>query len=594
MKSKKLLSVLLAVIFIFSSCFIGVSASASTEIIEEVIISKTQLSVEESTWILEAVSQGYLLKNKATGLYLTMDKTNSTLFQAPKRSAVESQRFAFLTNGNHRIMYNNAYNLAIYSNTDGNAVLFQSASNWWTAPEGAANNAYCQFQATIADGEEIVIRFAGGGAYLQAQIIEDVIVSKTQLSVEESTWILHKVSDKYRLENKATGLYLTMEHDGTNFNLFQAYDRGNANTSQLFAFTKTSGSVGNGYYFLKHVTLNRTIYSNDDGNEILTRSAGDWTNPPPGASANSLCQFHSTLDFANADGAELVIKMAGGGAYLQAQIIEDVIMSKTLLSEEQATWKLEAVSQGYLLKNKATGLYLTMDQTNSTLFQAPKRSVVESQRFAFFTNSAHRIMYNNAYNAAVYSNTDGNAILFQSASNWWTAPEGAASNSYCQFQANIADGEEIVIRFAGGGAYLQSAISPVKTEEKVTVTAGAEANGTVSGNAGEVVVGTSITLNATADAGYVFDGWYFGEIRVSADAEYTFVAEQDINLVAKFVAFYGDADFNGEIGNADAVVIRKELMNEAEYKAQYDANEDGKFDILDLVKIKDLLLDKAE
>ena len=53
-----------------------------------------------------------------------------------------------------------------------------------------------------------------------------------------------------------------------------------------------------------------------------------------------------------------------------------------------------------------------------------------------------------------------------------------------------------------------------------TVTAVAENGGTVTGG-GTVLEGQSITLTATANDGYTFDGWYDGETKVSDAAEFT-------------------------------------------------------------------------
>ena len=67
-----------------------------------------------------------------------------------------------------------------------------------------------------------------------------------------------------------------------------------------------------------------------------------------------------------------------------------------------------------------------------------------------------------------------------------------------------------------------------------TVTANAETGGTVSGG-GTVLDGESITLTATADEGYTFDGWYDGDTKVCDTTE--FVVENittDKTYTAKF------------------------------------------------------------
>lgn len=75
-------------------------------------------------------------------------------------------------------------------------------------------------------------------------------------------------------------------------------------------------------------------------------------------------------------------------------------------------------------------------------------------------------------------------------------------------------------------------IIPAATKINIAVTA--EANGTVTGS-GEYLKNSNVTVAATPNSGYKFSGWYNGETSVSTNASYTFKAERDIALVAKFV-----------------------------------------------------------
>jgi len=68
---------------------------------------------------------------------------------------------------------------------------------------------------------------------------------------------------------------------------------------------------------------------------------------------------------------------------------------------------------------------------------------------------------------------------------------------------------------------------------KVVITVTAEANGTVTGS-GEYLKNSDVTVVATANSGYKFSGWYKDGTSVSANATYTFKAENDIALIAKF------------------------------------------------------------
>lgn len=84
------------------------------------------------------------------------------------------------------------------------------------------------------------------------------------------------------------------------------------------------------------------------------------------------------------------------------------------------------------------------------------------------------------------------------------------------------------------------AISCSKPEVKkynVMYSVESQIHGTVSGtcNSGaKVKQGNNVTLTATANTGYAFDGWYEGETKVSSDSAYTFKVTKKVNLVARF------------------------------------------------------------
>ena len=90
----------------------------------------------------------------------------------------------------------------------------------------------------------------------------------------------------------------------------------------------------------------------------------------------------------------------------------------------------------------------------------------------------------------------------------------------------------------------------LKTFE-VTVTAEPEEGGVVSGG-GTYDCGTEVTVTAEADECYDFVGWFVGETLVSEDAEYTFTAEADVDLVAVFtIKTYVVTSTAGENGAVD-------------------------------------------
>lgn len=85
-----------------------------------------------------------------------------------------------------------------------------------------------------------------------------------------------------------------------------------------------------------------------------------------------------------------------------------------------------------------------------------------------------------------------------------------------------------------GGASAQAPVS-----DKVTISVSCDpSQGIVSGG-GRKVVGTSVTIVATPKAGYLFNGWYENGKLVSNNANFTFPATVNRNLVAQFREFQG-------------------------------------------------------
>ncbi len=68
----------------------------------------------------------------------------------------------------------------------------------------------------------------------------------------------------------------------------------------------------------------------------------------------------------------------------------------------------------------------------------------------------------------------------------------------------------------------------------VTVSSDPTAGGSVTDLSGNYACGTELTLTATPDSCYNFDGWFVDDTLVSTNTEYTFTVTEDVDLEARF------------------------------------------------------------
>ena len=156
----------------------------------------------------------------------------------------------------------------------------------------------------------------------------------------------------------------------------------------------------------------------------------------------------------------------------------------------------------------------------------------------------------------VTSKTNGNSIFLPAAGNrlgtdlvnsgsygnYWSGSL-CGSNSYSAYNLYFNSG---YYDWNYNNRYYGHCVRPVCGEpaapvEKYTVTVNCAGNGNVvikdkDDTAAEIETGATVTVVATPDEGYAFDGWYVdgNEEPVSTDAEYTFTVSDDIALVARF------------------------------------------------------------
>jgi len=69
-------------------------------------------------------------------------------------------------------------------------------------------------------------------------------------------------------------------------------------------------------------------------------------------------------------------------------------------------------------------------------------------------------------------------------------------------------------------------------ETYVTITASGT-NGTITGS-GSYIKGSNVTVTASPNSGYNFRGWYINNVKVSDNISYTFTADADTEITAKF------------------------------------------------------------
>lgn len=89
---------------------------------------------------------------------------------------------------------------------------------------------------------------------------------------------------------------------------------------------------------------------------------------------------------------------------------------------------------------------------------------------------------------------------------------------------------------------IQSLVGNDENICKITVLSSGNGNVSVSnyiGTSVNVIMGNSVTIVATPDDGYGFDGWYIAgsDIPVSKETTFTFIVSESITLTAKFVKY---------------------------------------------------------
>jgi len=123
-------------------------------------------------------------------------------------------------------------------------------------------------------------------------------------------------------------------------------------------------------------------------------------------------------------------------------------------------------------------------------------------------------------------------------------------------------------------------------------------SGGIASPGGTYAAGDPVTLVAIPDSGYMFAGWYQGDTWVPGGMRYSFTAQEDTTLTAKFIPVpvygdgtvtYGDVNSDGSVDLRDATLIMqyytKLIPDSGLDLTAADVNDDGTVDLRDATLI---------
>ena len=119
-----------------------------------------------------------------------------------------------------------------------------------------------------------------------------------------------------------------------------------------------------------------------------------------------------------------------------------------------------------------------------------------------------------------------------------TWASGSQWDKECSFTVTYEDGMLIYQLQTHGspsdGVLHEFNCNCAAANQTYTVTVASAGHGTVSGGGTDLSYGSTCTVTATPDEGYMFTGWTENGVVVSSTAEYTFIVNDNRNLIATF------------------------------------------------------------
>ena len=117
---------------------------------------------------------------------------------------------------------------------------------------------------------------------------------------------------------------------------------------------------------------------------------------------------------------------------------------------------------------------------------------------------------------------------------WYNNGGELVSSSASFYYTTTAASETLTARFSFEPSNPSEPVTPVFTKT-YQVTVSAEEGGTINTGSTTLAEGKTVTLTATANANYVFAGWYVDDVLYTTDRSFTYTMQQkDIAFVAHF------------------------------------------------------------